>query len=75
MGAGIGNLIIVSLSCVQNSWTFLGLPKIKDGLKIYSCSRVEEVLRLALALDNPEGFLKVVPLKVVENEQSIEVAN
>ena len=48
---------------------------IKDGLKIYSCSRVEEVLRLALALDNPEGFLKVVPLKVVENEQSIEVAN
>ena len=38
---------------------------IKDGLKIYSCSRVEEVLRLALALDNPEGFLKVVPLKVV----------
>tara|TARA_Y100001958_G_C21126895_1_gene469373 strand:- start:132 stop:1082 length:951 start_codon:yes stop_codon:yes gene_type:complete len=48
---------------------------IKDGLKIYSCSRVDEVLRLALALDNPEGFLKVVPLKVVENEQSIEVAN
>jgi len=48
---------------------------IKDGLKIFACSRVDEVLRLALALDNPEGFLKVVPLKVVENEQSIEVAN
>jgi ATP-dependent Lon protease len=48
---------------------------IKDGIEIFPCSKVDEVLRLALALDNPEGFLKVVPLKVLDNEQGLEVAN
>jgi ATP-dependent Lon protease len=48
---------------------------IKVGIEIFPCSKVDEVLRLALALDNPEGFLKVVPLKVLDNEQGLEVAN
>ena len=40
--------------------------EIKSGLDIFPCSHAEEVLRKALNLANPEEFMKVVGLKVVQ---------
>jgi ATP-dependent Lon protease len=57
--------------------------EIKEGIEIHPCAHVEEVLRLALDLNQPEKFMQVVGLKVVEGggggvterAVSIEVAN
>jgi len=50
---------------------------IKVGLKIVPCDNVEHVLRQALNLSQPETFMKVVGLKVIETPSSdnLEVAN
>lgn len=50
-------------------------PDILQGLEIRPCENVEEVLKSALVLDNPEMFLNVVTLTVVENDKNLEVAN
>ncbi|MBT7669164.1 MAG: endopeptidase La, partial [Bdellovibrionales bacterium] len=51
--------------------------QIKNGLEVLPCSEAEEVLRSALALDNPAEFMRVIGLSVVEDsgEAPIEVAN
>jgi ATP-dependent Lon protease len=52
--------------------------EIKDGIEIHPCAHVEEVLRLALDLNQPEKFMQVVGLKVVDGGAErpvIEVAN
>ena len=51
--------------------------EIKDGIEIHPCSHVEEVLRLALDIVQPEKFMQVVGLKVVDGgvDRAIEVAN
>jgi len=48
---------------------------IKQGLKIHPCDHVEQVLRYALNLSQPENFMKVVGLKVIAPESTLEVAN
>jgi ATP-dependent Lon protease len=52
--------------------------EIKEGIDIHPCAHVEEVLRLALDLNQPEKFMQVVGLKVVDggaDRPIIEVAN
>lgn len=52
--------------------------EVKSGLDIRPCSHVEEVLKLALELNQPEKFMQVVGLKVLEGEgasSGMEVAN
>ncbi len=52
------------------------LPEVKDDLDIYTCSNVEEVLRIALNLQEPEKFMQTVGLQVIKSEDdSVEVAN
>jgi ATP-dependent Lon protease len=50
--------------------------EIKAGIEIVAVSHVEEVLRHALNLSQPESFMKVVGLKVLDsNTPPMEVAN
>lgn len=51
--------------------------EIKDGITIYPCSHVDEVLKLALYLKRPEEFMvEGVTLKVVGSENDLaDVAN
>ncbi len=44
-------------------------PEIKEGLLVSPCDTAEEVLRIALELDQAESFLKVVGLTVLEHEE------
>jgi len=71
--AGIKTIIIPS----KNEKDLSEIPNdIKVGLKIVPCEMVEEVLRHALNLSQPDSFMKVVGLKVVSNEDTkLEVAN
>ncbi|MBI2520718.1 MAG: endopeptidase La [Bdellovibrio sp.] len=71
--AGIKTVIIPS----KNEKDLSEIPNdIKVGLKIVPCEMVEEVLRHALNLSQPDSFMKVVGLKVVGPEDtSLEVAN
>jgi len=49
---------------------------IKQGIEIIPCTHVEEVLKNALNLANPEEFMKVVGLKVINGDNAhLEVAN
>ena len=41
--------------------------EIKSGIEVIACKEVEEVLKVALDLQNPEQFMKVVGLKVLKN--------
>ncbi|MCO4793192.1 MAG: endopeptidase La [Bacteriovoracaceae bacterium] len=50
--------------------------EIKSGIEIIPVEHVEEVLKIALDLQNPEKFMQVVGLKkVIDNTGSMEVAN
>lgn len=48
---------------------------IKEGLEICPFEHVNEVLKSALSLENPETFLKIVNLEIVRGEETINVAN
>jgi ATP-dependent Lon protease len=48
---------------------------IKDGLEICSFEHVNEVLKSALSLENPQTFLKMVGLEIVREEETTNVAN
>lgn len=50
--------------------------EIKQGIEVVAASHVEDVLKVALDLQNPEKFMQIVGLKVIDNDpSSIEVAN
>ncbi|MBL6989426.1 MAG: endopeptidase La [Bacteriovoracaceae bacterium] len=51
--------------------------EIKKDLNIVPCKLVEEVLKYALNLSNPDSFMKVVGLKVItgQAETDLEIAN
>ena len=53
--------------------------QIKNGLHIIPVTSVDEVLKIALDIEKPDTFMKVVGLKVIENNNvvnsDIEVAN
>lgn len=50
--------------------------EIKQGIEIIPARHVEEVLKVSLELQNPEKFMQIVGLKVIDNDQdNIEVAN
>lgn len=48
---------------------------IKEGLEICPFEHVNEVLRSALSLENPDTFLKMVNLEIVRVEETRNVAN
>ncbi len=49
---------------------------IKQGIEIIPCTHVEEVLKNALNLANPEEFMKIVGLRVIDGDNAhLEVAN
>ncbi|MFP5458108.1 MAG: endopeptidase La [Bacteriovoracia bacterium] len=49
--------------------------EIKEGMEIKCVSEAEEVLRIALNLSKPEEFMKVRALKVLDQDNPLEVAN
>ncbi|MCK5883820.1 MAG: endopeptidase La [Bacteriovoracaceae bacterium] len=49
--------------------------QIQSGLDIHPCFHVEEVLKLALDLEKPETFMKIVGLKVLDNDSDLDIAN
>jgi len=51
--------------------------EIKSGMNVIPCTHVEEVLRVALELNQPEKFMQVVGLKVLNGDQESgqQVAN
>ena len=71
--SGIKTVIIPK----KNEKDLIEVPKeILSGLEVIPCSMVEDVLKIALELTDPEKFMKVVGLKVLETEtDSMEVAN
>jgi ATP-dependent Lon protease len=72
--AGVKTVLIP----IKNKKDLSEIPaEVKQGLSIYPCEKVEEVLKLALELNQPESFMKLVGLKVLEGEtnSNIEVAN
>jgi len=72
--AGVKTVVIP----IKNKKDLSEIPaEVKQGLSIYPCEKVEEVLKLALELNQPESFMKLVGLKVLEGEtnSNIEVAN
>ncbi len=48
---------------------------IKEGLEICSFNHVNEVLKAALSLENPQTFLNMVNLEIVSGEENRNVAN
>lgn len=72
--AGVKTVLIP----IKNKKDLSEIPmEVKQGLSIHTCEKAEEVLKLALELNQPESFMKVVGLKVLDGETStgIEVAN
>ena len=70
--AGIKKVLIPN----KNSKDLSDIPKeIKQGIEIVACTHAEEVLKHALNLSRPETFMKVVGLKVIDNQNQMEVAN
>jgi ATP-dependent Lon protease len=72
--AGVKTVVIP----IKNKKDLSEIPaEVKQGLSIYPCEKVEEVLKLALELNQPESFMKLVGLKVLEGDtnSNIEVAN
>ncbi len=72
--AGITTVVIPE----KNEKDLTEIPdEVKSGLDVRPCGHVEEVLKLALELQQPEKFMKVVGLKVLEGEgtDGMEVAN
>lgn len=70
--AGIKTILIPK----RNEKDLPEIPEeIKSGLDIRSCFHVEEVLKVALELEKPESFMKIVGLQVVDPEKELDVAN
>ena len=61
----------------RNEKDLIKIPKeIKDGLELFPCEHVEDVLKVALNLKKPEEFMKRFALKVIKSDDPIsEVAN
>ncbi len=51
--------------------------EIKSGLEVRPCESVEDVLKIALDLQQPEKFMEVVGgnLKIIDGDRSLEMAN
>ena len=71
--AGINTVLIPK----KNEKDLPDIPEeIKSGIEVIPVDHVEEVLKLALELQEPEKFMKVVGgLKVIDSPTSMEVAN
>ena len=70
--AGVKKVLIPA----KNAKDLPDIPKeIKQGIEIVACSQTEEVLKHALNLSRPETFMKVVGLKVLDTDTTLEVAN
>ncbi|MCR9204311.1 MAG: endopeptidase La, partial [Halobacteriovoraceae bacterium] len=71
--AGIDTILIPA----KNAKDLTDIPdEIKSGLNVIPCTHVEEVLKVALELTQPEKFMQVVGLKVLKNDESTgQVAN
>jgi ATP-dependent Lon protease len=72
--AGVKTVIIPA----KNVKDLADIPQeIQDGLEIIPCSHVEEVLKVALDLNQPEKFMQVVAptLTVVDGDRGMGVAN
>lgn len=72
--AGITKVIIPE----RNKKDLIEVPtEIKQGIEVIAVAHVEDVLKNALELQDPEKFMQVVALKVIDNERSggLEVAN
>ncbi|MGB0454504.1 MAG: endopeptidase La [Bacteriovoracaceae bacterium] len=70
--AGITKVVIPS----KNEKDLSEIPsEIKQGIEIIPAKHVEEVLKVALELNQPEKFMKVVGLKVLDTETNLDVAN
>lgn len=71
--AGINTVIIPK----KNEKDLPDIPEeIKSGIEVIPVAHVEEVLKIALELQDPEKFMQVVGLKVIDSgTSSMEVAN
>ncbi|MGZ3790166.1 MAG: S16 family serine protease [Bacteriovorax sp.] len=72
--AGVKTVVIPA----KNVKDLAEIPEeIQDGLSIHPCDHVEQVLKLALDLNQPEKFMQVVAptLTVVDGDRGMEVAN
>jgi ATP-dependent Lon protease len=72
--AGVKTVIIPA----KNVKDLADIPQeIQDGLDIVPCSHVEQVLKVALELNQPEKFMQIVvpSLTVVDGDRGMEVAN
>jgi ATP-dependent Lon protease len=72
--AGVKTVIIPA----RNVKDLAEVPEeIQSGLEIFPCDHVDQVLKVALDLTNPEKFLQAVTpnLTVVEGARGMEVAN
>ncbi len=72
--AGIKMIVIPA----KNKKDLLKIPtEIKEGIEVHAVAHVEDVLKLALALDRPEDFMTTITLKVVNgsSESAAMVAN
>lgn len=70
--AGITDVVIPA----RNEKDLTEVPdEIKQGLQIHPCSNVEEVFKVSLDLVQPEKFMQVVSLKVLDGEAGTQVAN
>lgn len=61
----------------KNAKDLTDIPdEIKSGINVVPCTQVEEVLKIALELTQPEKFMQVVGLKVLKgDDSSSQVAN
>ena len=64
--AGINTVIIPK----KNEKDLVKVPEeIKEGIDVRPCFHIEEVLKIALDLQKPEEFMKVVALKVLDGDK------
>ncbi len=70
--AGVTKVLIPE----KNKKDLVDIPdEVKAGIEVIPVSHVEDVLRQALELQEPEKFMQVVGLKVLKTETGMEVAN
>ncbi len=72
--AGIKTVVIPA----KNVKDLVEVPdEIKAGIDVKPCESAEEVLKIALDLQQPEKFMEVVGgnLKIIDGDRSLEVAN
>jgi ATP-dependent Lon protease len=72
--AGVKTVVIPA----KNVKDLADIPEeIQEGLSIHPCEHVEQVLKIALDLNQPEKFMQIVSptLTVVDGDRGMEVAN